>query len=298
MLGQGLEGERGAIDEIAEADAVGAEQPHAAFARDGAEPVLLGDSLRAGLGEARGEDDGAAGLAPRAGQRGFDYRSLGHDQDHRIDAERQGVDARHARAAVDFLAIAADEMKLAAIAGAHKVLQHIVADRSRLGRGADDGHRARTQQAPDRRSPLAYSLASFHASTAVPESRVTRFRGTLTEFRGRFNDAGAAGHAMLAAPMQEEADDMPRPRKNGSDAASKAASGGKTVLVDIEDGIAWVTLNRPEKRNAISPQLSSEMLAALDAIEADEQRRRAGADGRGQCLLRRHGPQGILPRHR
>ena len=31
--------------------------------------------------------------------------------------------------------------------------------------------------------------------------------------------------------------------------------GGKTVLVSIENKIAWVTLNRPEKRNAISPEL-------------------------------------------
>src|SRR5690606_29165813 len=27
---------------------------------------------------------------------------------------------------------------------------------------------------------------------------------------------------------------------------------GKNVLVEFEDGIAWVTLNRPEKRNAMS----------------------------------------------
>jgi trans-feruloyl-CoA hydratase/vanillin synthase len=45
--------------------------------------------------------------------------------------------------------------------------------------------------------------------------------------------------------------------------------GGKTVLVAIENKIAWVTLNRPEKRNAISPELCSEMLQVLDALEAD-----------------------------
>jgi trans-feruloyl-CoA hydratase/vanillin synthase len=46
--------------------------------------------------------------------------------------------------------------------------------------------------------------------------------------------------------------------------------GGKTVLVTIENRIAWVTLNRPEKRNAISPQLSAEMLTVLDALEPDD----------------------------
>ncbi|HZT51444.1 MAG TPA: hypothetical protein VFA22_05905 [Stellaceae bacterium] len=29
------------------------------------------------------------------------------------------------------------------------------------------------------------------------------------------------------------------------------------VLVDFEDRIAWVTINRPEKRNAISPALAT-----------------------------------------
>ncbi len=46
--------------------------------------------------------------------------------------------------------------------------------------------------------------------------------------------------------------------------------GGKTVLVEFEDGIAWVTLNRPEKRNAMNPTLNSEMTAILEALEIDE----------------------------
>lgn len=35
------------------------------------------------------------------------------------------------------------------------------------------------------------------------------------------------------------------------------------------DGIAWVTFNRPEKRNAMSPQLHYDMEAALMALETD-----------------------------
>ena len=45
---------------------------------------------------------------------------------------------------------------------------------------------------------------------------------------------------------------------------------GKTVLVEFDEGIAWVTLNRPEKRNAVSPELSDEMIRVLDALEADK----------------------------
>ena len=44
----------------------------------------------------------------------------------------------------------------------------------------------------------------------------------------------------------------------------------KPVTVEFDEGIAWVTLNRPEKRNAMNPALNREMLAVLDALELDE----------------------------
>ena len=44
----------------------------------------------------------------------------------------------------------------------------------------------------------------------------------------------------------------------------------KTVKVEIEEGIAWVTFNRPEKRNAMSPTLNREMCDVLGTLEADE----------------------------
>ncbi len=45
---------------------------------------------------------------------------------------------------------------------------------------------------------------------------------------------------------------------------------GKTVLVEFDEGIAWVSMNRPEKRNAISVELAYEMLDVVDALEGDE----------------------------
>jgi len=42
------------------------------------------------------------------------------------------------------------------------------------------------------------------------------------------------------------------------------------VLVSIEGGIAWVTLNRPAKRNAMSPDLNREMMQVLDIVEGDD----------------------------
>jgi trans-feruloyl-CoA hydratase/vanillin synthase len=44
----------------------------------------------------------------------------------------------------------------------------------------------------------------------------------------------------------------------------------KTVKVDVEEEVAWVTFNRPEKRNAMSPTLNTEMCQVLEAIEVDE----------------------------
>jgi trans-feruloyl-CoA hydratase/vanillin synthase len=46
--------------------------------------------------------------------------------------------------------------------------------------------------------------------------------------------------------------------------------GGENVKVEFEDGIAWVILNRPNKRNAMSPALNQEMNEVLDALELDE----------------------------
>ncbi|CAN7353066.1 p-hydroxycinnamoyl CoA hydratase/lyase [Pseudoduganella sp. LjRoot289] len=42
-----------------------------------------------------------------------------------------------------------------------------------------------------------------------------------------------------------------------------------TVKVEVADGIAWVTLNRPEKRNAMSPTLNREMIDVLETLELD-----------------------------
>ncbi len=43
----------------------------------------------------------------------------------------------------------------------------------------------------------------------------------------------------------------------------------QTVKLEREDGISWITLNRPEKRNAMSPTLHLEMNEVLDEVESD-----------------------------
>ena len=43
-----------------------------------------------------------------------------------------------------------------------------------------------------------------------------------------------------------------------------------SVRVEIDAGIAWVELNRPEKRNAMNPTLNAEMVEVLLALDADD----------------------------
>ncbi|MCL5287996.1 MAG: enoyl-CoA hydratase-related protein [Acidobacteria bacterium] len=45
-----------------------------------------------------------------------------------------------------------------------------------------------------------------------------------------------------------------------------------TLTLSLDGGIATITLSRPEKRNAISPQMIDELLAALERLETDSTR--------------------------
>jgi trans-feruloyl-CoA hydratase/vanillin synthase len=51
---------------------------------------------------------------------------------------------------------------------------------------------------------------------------------------------------------------------------SKYAERWKTVEVKVDGGIGWITLNRPEKRNAMSPTLNREMIDVLETLELDD----------------------------
>ncbi|MAM71722.1 MAG: p-hydroxycinnamoyl CoA hydratase/lyase [Gammaproteobacteria bacterium] len=44
----------------------------------------------------------------------------------------------------------------------------------------------------------------------------------------------------------------------------------ETVAYSIENGIAWVKFNRPEKRNCMSPKLNRQMMRVLDELEFDD----------------------------
>ncbi|MFN7634190.1 MAG: p-hydroxycinnamoyl CoA hydratase/lyase [Acetobacteraceae bacterium] len=58
----------------------------------------------------------------------------------------------------------------------------------------------------------------------------------------------------------------------------------ENVLVEFDEGIAWVALNRPAKRNAMSPALNREMVEVLDMLETDERCRVVVLTGAGESF--------------
>lgn len=57
-----------------------------------------------------------------------------------------------------------------------------------------------------------------------------------------------------------------------------------TINVSFEDGIAWVALNRPDKRNAMSPTLNLEMIELLDRLEFDDRCQVLVLTGEGEAF--------------
>src|SRR5712692_8025198 len=47
----------------------------------------------------------------------------------------------------------------------------------------------------------------------------------------------------------------------------------QTIKVDREAQVTWVTLNRPEKKNAMNPQLNADMVDCLTELESDSETR-------------------------
>ena len=63
-----------------------------------------------------------------------------------------------------------------------------------------------------------------------------------------------------------------------------AAPTFETLLYSVEDGIATITLNRPEKLNAFNTQMMQDMIAAFDATDADDNVRAVIVTGAGRAF--------------
>jgi 2-(1,2-epoxy-1,2-dihydrophenyl)acetyl-CoA isomerase len=58
----------------------------------------------------------------------------------------------------------------------------------------------------------------------------------------------------------------------------------KTLLIDANDGVATLTLNRPDKLNAMNRELSSELVAALKSLATDDTIRAIILTGAGRAF--------------
>jgi trans-feruloyl-CoA hydratase/vanillin synthase len=56
------------------------------------------------------------------------------------------------------------------------------------------------------------------------------------------------------------------------------------IKVEHEDGVTFVVLNRPEKRNAMSPDLHREMCEALDELETEDETKVVVITGAGEAF--------------
>ena len=61
-------------------------------------------------------------------------------------------------------------------------------------------------------------------------------------------------------------------------------SGFKNIIVEKDNGLTWVTLNRPDKRNAMSPELDAEMLDVVISLEGDPETRVLILTGAGEAF--------------
>jgi enoyl-CoA hydratase len=58
----------------------------------------------------------------------------------------------------------------------------------------------------------------------------------------------------------------------------------QTIRLDVEDSLTWIVLNRPEKRNAMSPLMLEELAHAVTALGAQPEVRVIGLRGEGTCF--------------
>ena len=61
--------------------------------------------------------------------------------------------------------------------------------------------------------------------------------------------------------------------------------GGDAVLLEVAEGVAWVTINRPEARNAVNQEVSEGLEAAWDRVESDEAIAVAVLTGAGEAAF-------------
>jgi enoyl-CoA hydratase/carnithine racemase len=58
----------------------------------------------------------------------------------------------------------------------------------------------------------------------------------------------------------------------------------ETLLYDVDDGVATLTLDRPDRMNGFTPTMRDELIAAFDASDADDAARAVIVTGSGRAF--------------
>jgi enoyl-CoA hydratase/carnithine racemase len=61
-------------------------------------------------------------------------------------------------------------------------------------------------------------------------------------------------------------------------------NGFETIRYEIEEGIATITLNRPDRLNAMNPPMMHELLSVLDRTDRDDEVRAVVFTGSGRAF--------------
>ena len=70
----------------------------------------------------------------------------------------------------------------------------------------------------------------------------------------------------------------------------------ETVKIEREEGVTFLVLNRPEQRNAISPQLHREMYLALEELAEDDETKVIVITGAGKAFCAGQDLEALFPR--
>src|SRR5688572_5372603 len=192
----------------------------------------------------------------------------------------------------------------------HAVHQGRYEDRSRHQggghRGRDDRDRRRQVLRTSRIGRDALPVGSVQADRrhagawrAEVFERVVRHRArrgwdTRTSRRGDGDGHGARGAALrqrvphLARELRTSGSNRDQ-AAHGVGGAGPAVPGDALLVSDIlltkkENGVLWLTLNRPERKNSISPELREELLTALDDARTDDEIRCVVVTGAGDAF--------------
>src|SRR4249920_2471052 len=84
--------------------------------------------------------------------------------------------------------------------------------------------------------------------------------------------------------MRDSTRANPKKRPFANQKEERTMADYQTLLVDKKDGVTTITLNRPEKRNAMSPQLHREMYDCLNDLRYDKDTRVIIITGAGESF--------------